>query len=280
MFVHWLTCHHLKVNRFNFITSTYTHFTYPVKNFKKELLEKIDFEALEEATHLHAEDKKITNFLNELYLNLESLKSEGLHKFKKYLDTLESGKEYKEPEAAEEKITEKDIIKALKEIGVKDSERVLRKCKKVVDKNKVAIKENYVQCNKETILITSYTHEDQANKTSPYSIINKKLWRDEIQDQLTNKKSYLRLLLRALRKLPRTKPQTLYRGIKWDKHEYKVGEEIEWHGFTSTSTSMRATQTFLKTKENVEKTLFEIRNAWGYDIHDFSDYQEEEGKFI
>ena len=130
-----------------------------------------------------------------------------------------------------------------------------------------------MQSKEEAILIVSYTYE--AGKASPYKIINKKLRKGSIQDQLTNKKSYLRLLLRALRKLPRTKPQTLYRGIKDDKHEYKVGEEIEWKGFSSTSTSMRATQNFLKTKENVEKTLFEIRKVWGYNVSNFSKYAEE-----
>ena len=161
-------------------------------------------------------------------------------------------------------------------------ENVLTGCEEVFNEKKVIIEKNNIHNKEEAILITSYTYEAGKGEVSPYRIINKKLRERDIQDQLTNKKSYLRLLLRALRKLPRTKPQTLYRGIKWDKHEYKVGEEIEWKGFSSTSTNMRATQAFFtndKTKK-VEGTLFEIRNAWGYDIHDFSDYTDEEGKFI
>ena len=180
---------------------------------------------------------------------------------------------------SEEIITEGDIIKALKEIGVKDPDSVLRNCKKVVDKNKQTIEENYLQNKEEAILIVSYTYEDQINKTSPYKIINEKLGDNGIQDQLTNKKSYPLLLLRALRKLPMTEPQTLYRGIRDNKHEYKVGEEIEWKGFTSTSKSMRVSQDFLTDKEGkkVEGTLFEIRNAKGYDIHSFSMFSNEKG---
>ena len=180
-----------------------------------------------------------------------------------------------EPLVSEEIITEGDIIEALKEINVKSPERVLMDCKKVINRNKQTIEENYLQNKEEAILIVSYTYEDQINKTSPYKIINKKLWQSNVQDQLTNKKSYFLLLLRALRKLPRTEPLTLYRGIRGDKHEYKVGEEIEWKGFTSTSKSMRVTQDFLKVGKKVEGTLFEIRNARGYDIQDFSGHSED-----
>ena len=252
-------------------------------DFREILCNKIYFGLLEKIANFHQEDTIIFTALNETCSNLlKSCELENVLKFSRYLAVSKSEKIYKEPEISEVAITEEDIAEALKRIGVKDPENVLIKCKKIVDRNKSGIKENYLQNKEETILITSYTHEDKVNMTSPYSIINKLLWENSIQDQFENKKSYLRLLLRALRKLPRTKPQTLYRGIKWDKHEYKVGEEIEWKGFSSTSTNMRATQAFFtndKTKK-VEGTLFEIRNAWGYDIHDFSDYTDEEGKFI
>ena len=85
------------------------------------------------------------------------------------------------------------------------------------------------------------------------------------------------MLLRALHKLPKTKPQVLYRGIRGDEHEYKVGEKIEWRGFTSTSTSMEVAQVFLRIGKKVKGTLFEIRNAWGYDIHGFSMFSNERG---
>ena len=168
----------------------------------------------------------------------------------------------------------------MKNLGVKVPVQVLIDCKSIAERNKFSIEKNYILNNKEAIIVSSYTYEDKANGTSPYKIINEKLREDNTQDQFTSKKSYLCLLLRALRKLPRTRPQTLYRGIKWDTHEYEVGEEIVWQGFTSTSTSMKVTQTFLandKTKK-VEGTLFEVRNEWGYNVADFSQYRNEEGK--
>ena len=188
--------------------------------------------------------------------------------------------ECKLPETSEDVTVEKDAIEAMKDLGVKDPVKVLSDCKKVVEENKVTVERNYLQNNEESILITSYTYEDKINGTSPYRIINSKLRKDKAQDQLTNKKSYLCLLLRALRKLPRTKPQTLYRSITKDEREYKVGEEIEWQGFTSTSTSMKVTQAFLTNKETnkVEGTLFEVRNEWGYNVADFSQYPKEAGR--
>ena len=157
---------------------------------------------------------------------------------------------------------------------------MIKGCNEVIDKNKDAIYKGYLHSNEEAILVTSYTYEAGKGEVSPYRVINEKLREGKAQDQLTNKKSYLRLLLRALRKLPRTKPQTLYRGIRSDTHEYKVGEKVEWQGFTSTTTSMSVTQNFLRNRETkkVEGTLFEIRDEWGYDVAAFSKYPDEEGK--
>ena len=152
-------------------------------------------------------------------------------------------------------------------------------CKKTVKGNTKVIKNNYLLSKEESIIVTSYTYEDEKNMTSPYRIINDKLRDDKADDQLEGKKSYLRLLLRALRKLPRTELQTLFRGIKKDKHKYTVGEKIKWKGFTSTSTSMKVTQAFLTDPRirKVEGTLFEIRNEWGYNVADFSEFPDESG---
>ena len=163
----------------------------------------------------------------------------------------------------------------MNDLGVKDPVQILKECKDVVNGHKTTIERNYILGNEEAVVVTSYTYEDKINGTSPYRIINEKLREGKAQDQFINKKSYLRLLLRALRKLPRTKPQTLYRGIRGDEHKYKVGEEIEWKGFSSTTASMKVTQRFLNFKGKVEGTLFEIRNVWGYNISDFSKYTEE-----
>ena len=242
---------------------------------------KINFEQLKKVAGLHQEDAMVVSYLSQLCSFIfESFDSDEVLCFSEFLNALKVNDKCTEPEISEEAITEKDITEALKDLSVKDPFQVLNGCKEIVYKNKVTVERNYILSNEEAAIVTSYTCEDKINETSPYRIINEKLREGKAQDQITNKKSYFCLLLRALRKLPRTKPQTLYRGIRWDKREYKVGEEIEWQGFTSTSTSMKATQKFLTNSETkkVEGTLFEIRNTWGYDVHNFSDYTDEEGK--
>lgn len=166
-------------------------------------------------------------------------------------------------------------------IGISVPERVLNECKEVFDENKATLTKKYLQSEEEAVLIVSYTYEDENSRDmSPYNNINRKLWNNNVQDQIDNAKSYLQLLLRALRKLPRTRPQTLYRGIKNDQHKYVVGGEIEWMGFSSTTTSLKETQAFLTdmTTNKLDGTLFEIRNTWGYSISDFSAFPNEQGK--
>lgn len=142
----------------------------------------------------------------------------------------------------------------------------------------MAISTKYLHSKEEAILVTSYTVEDNANNTSPYRIINEKLRYGKYQDQVDAEKSYLRLLLRALRKLPRTAPRTLYRGER-TRYKNQKGSIVNWYGFSSTSTSMKATQNFLTNQDTgrIEGTLFEIRDEWGYNVSDFSEYPDEEG---
>lgn len=174
------------------------------------------------------------------------------------------------------------IEESLRGIGIADPGKVIIECDKVIKRPWNVIKKRFLHSKEEAALVTIYTYEDKKNPgMSPYRIINKMLWEDtDIQSQMSDQNSYLRLQLRAFRKLPRTKPQTLYRGIKNDKHEYRVDEELGWKGFSSTSTSMKATQTFLedKTTKKICGTLFEIRSMWGYDVSSFSKYPSERGK--
>ena len=171
-----------------------------------------------------------------------------------------------------EPITYDEIRSALEDIGVSDPEKVLEKCKETI-KSKERwswISKKYVLTEEEAVLISTYTYGEEGVSLDrfPYSIINKKLWGSRTKSQRSNPKSYLRLLLRALRKLPRTKPRTLYRGV------WKTKYDLMWKGFSSTSTSMKATKNVLLNKG----TLFEIRDMWGYSISDFSEYPKEQGQ--
>ena len=187
---------------------------------------------------------------------------------------------------AHEETTDSAISTALDGVGVANHETILRECNEVIEPNRDVLRKRYIHREEEAVLITTYTYSEKNGgdeENTPYRKLNSMLWSDNIQDQIDqidNPKSYLRLLLRALRKLPRTEPQTLYRGIKNDEHEYKIGKELLWKGFSSTSTSMRATKFFLTNKDTgkVEGILFEVRAMWGYSISDFSKFPTEQGK--
>ena len=178
-----------------------------------------------------------------------------------------------------EKVAVGEVSESMKELGVKEPEDALSISKATVERRWKTLDEKYLLSKEEATLVATYTYEGEKGDEakSPYRCINKKLWKDNFQDQLSNKNSYLQLLLRTLRKLPRTKPRTLYRGVKEDKQEYHVGEEVVWKGFSSSSLRMAVTRKFLKNDEANAScgTLFDIRGAWGYKISDFSDHVEE-----
>lgn len=179
-----------------------------------------------------------------------------------------------------ESITYSLIWQSLSGIGVPDPNKVINECDGVVKRSWNVIRKRYMHTEEEAALVSIYTYEDDVkSEMSPYKIINKMLWEGNIQGQTSDPNSYLHLQLRAFRKLPRTKPQTLYRGIKNDKHEYSVGEELMWKGFSSSTTGMKVTQDFLRdrTTQRICGTLFEIRNMWGYDVSAFSRYPSEQG---
>lgn len=180
-------------------------------------------------------------------------------------------------------ITYHDISAALMGIGVIDAEKILHHCRKIDKMNAWILNKRYLLSEEESALITTYTYGGKDDSEPPCRKLNRALWSDDVQEQFSNAKSYLRILLRALRKLPRTFPKTLYRGIKIDKHEYNIGEELMWKGFSSSSpVSLRTgpVRHFpMNTKtRNTEGTLFEIRETWGYNVSDFSMHCAEQGQ--
>lgn len=177
-------------------------------------------------------------------------------------------------------ITYHDISTALMGIGVIDAEKILHHCRKIDKMNAGILNKRYLLSEEESALITTYTYGGKDDSEPPCTKLNRALWSDDYQGQFSNAKSYLRILLRALRKLPRTVPTTLYRGIKNDNHEYNIGEELMWKGFSTVSPRMRQVRYFLMNTKtgNIEGTLFEIRGTWGYNVSDFSMYRAEQGQ--
>ena len=183
----------------------------------------------------------------------------------------------------EEDISEKDIVDALKGIGITESEIkvIIDEGEKFFERNKDKLRKNYQLSYEEALIIFTYTYGNGNPEDFPYTRINEKLWKNDYEDQKRNPKSCLCMLLRALRKLSRTKPKTLYRSIRNDTKidEYVEGKAITWDGFTSTSPSVKVTKKFITNPETkkVSGTLFEIRDMWGYDIADFSCHRNEKG---
>eukprot|EP01106_Pelomyxa_sp_JSP_P007728 TRINITY_DN2249_c0_g1_i27.p1 TRINITY_DN2249_c0_g1~~TRINITY_DN2249_c0_g1_i27.p1 ORF type:complete len:1104 (-),score=184.52 TRINITY_DN2249_c0_g1_i27:92-3403(-) len=126
--------------------------------------------------------------------------------------------------------------------------------------------------------IALYTFDYGPNgSTNPYTLINRALYTHTVQN-LHQVRGLMYLLLSALRKLHKVVSSSVpsghfYRGItrKVDTAEYTKGKKVTWPSFSSTTTDMEVTKGFLKDKTGqLSGTLFEIQNAWGYDIKPFS----------
>ena len=137
--------------------------------------------------------------------------------------------------------------------------------------------------------ISCYTLQCAKGVKSPYDIINYSLAGSRDRTGLFSTRKLIYLLLSGLRKLPRTRPsrgQMFYRGIRIrvprtkeeaNEHQYYGdGRTVTWWGFTSTTTSLKATQNFIKGAQ--ASTLFNIggEDLWGYDIKAFSPFKKEE----
>lgn len=187
-----------------------------------------------------------------------------------------SDNRYKKVKVTKGGVSEDEIKQALIGIGWRDPDGVLAECKKHIEPNIEVLAKRYMITREEALLIATYTHNGD-NSEAPYAKLNKLLRDDVDAFQKKSEKSYLRLLLRTLRKLSRTKPQTLYRGLN-SYHDYKEGGDDTWKGFSSASKIMNPTQIFMdRSLYKKEGTLLEIRDMWGYDIADFSKYPNEQG---
>lgn len=138
--------------------------------------------------------------------------------------------------------------------------------------------------------VTLYTYDFGRNKSrsNPYRLINRAL-AGKNRNDLNRVRGLLFTVLSPLRKLNTIEGETLYKGIKETVNTdvYKEGSIIVWHGFSSTTTDMKAVKEFLTTpinskggSGNVEMksiedqvssgTLFIIKDGWGYDVQPFS----------
>ena len=104
-------------------------------------------------------------------------------------------------------ITYDAVSTALRDLGVENYEDVLKECKETIEENKDTLKNRYLHSEEEASLITTYTYgKNPEDEDTPYRKLNRMLWDDKAQEQERNSGSYLRMLLRVLRKLSRTRP--------------------------------------------------------------------------
>ena len=105
------------------------------------------------------------------------------------------------------------LVKNVKE----KREKIIKKCKKIIDEQFEDIHKIYPNITKdEALVICTYTYEDdKKQELSPYSILNQNLVSNERRKGINNISKYFFLLLKNLRKLTVNikKNQELYRAI-------------------------------------------------------------------
>jgi len=161
------------------------------------------------------------------------------------------------------------------------------KARNAKDKKGNSVYNSYSLNEEDAATIFCYTYENSdpaCRSLSPYLVINTAL-ETRNPELLEKAKHLIWKLLTALRKLPRVRNKPLYRGIS-KKVDFRDGDIICWHRFSSTTLNMGMTQHFLHGKGS----LFMLQNrvqdsddpdeeeekVWAYDLRDFSFFRNEE----
>jgi hypothetical protein len=126
----------------------------------------------------------------------------------------------------------------------------------------------------EAAAVRLYTMEWNPREESLYFKLNQAL-RERNRECLKPYLNYLRLLLKALLKLPRKPADTiLWRGVSVNLSDQYIKSKMKiWWGISSTTLNMQALSNFLG---DGEKTLFSIQTNWGVDIGKYSAFPSEE----
>ena len=168
-------------------------------------------------------------------------------------------------------------------IIIKLVENIITKCKERIDPEYDKIKKIYENITLEdAYIICSYTYECEDNEYSPYNLLNRNLYSNDISKCILNISKYLYILLKSLRKLPRYYPENkyLYRCLT-DKVNisketpYIPRNRKTFFGFISALSESRESYLFLKDKKI--NTIFSLGgDIWGYDLELFNYYKEKE----
>lgn len=175
---------------------------------------------------------------------------------------------------------------SLRNMGMLDYAGVSDYCRKfVMEKEASGVLAKYETTIEEGMGIAIYTYEDNQPDDCPFRVINTCLGRIRTMEALEKIKDIFFNIVSGLRKLPRFYPtsKTLYRGIRErvDLEMYTRGNVVTWSAFSSASTDMSVIRNFLMSSGDASGTMFIIQgDPWGYDITDFSFFDDEKGKKI
>ena len=175
---------------------------------------------------------------------------------------------------------------SLKNMGITDYRKISNLCKSFIVEKEASGKLNKYETNIEDGMgIAVYTYEDEEvsnGAVCPFRVINTCLSKTRTLEALNKIKDTFFNIVTGLRKLPRFYPssKTLYRGIRErvDLEMYTKGKTVTWSAFSSASTDMSVIKNFLSSSGDAYGTMFIIQgDPWGYDITDFSFFEDERG---
>jgi len=123
--------------------------------------------------------------------------------------------------------------------------------------------------------INLYTQEWHPSSNSLYSILNGRL-RAEDRKSIHPFRSYLKLLLTALEKLPK-KELTVWRGVKRELYQvYPKGKVYYWWSFSSCTENVEVLENPSFLGKEGKRTLFTVSTSAGVSIKPYSMYPEDE----
>ena len=221
----------------------------------------------------------------EFYSDSEELsKLESLEKYKYLLEI------YKERPTLKEALLDLFANAKLPQENANELyNNLIAECTHTINKNYDEIKKENPSITKEdALIISSYTYEPKTKyeQYRPYSLLNKNMVSSNRKVGVKNIDKYLLIFLLALRKLKRTRINTLYRcitsNVKLDKdingknYDYQKGNKKIFWPFTSASNEQEIAERFLKDNKWGTKYILKGENLWGKDISLFNVCGEKE----
>lgn len=171
-------------------------------------------------------------------------------------------------------LKESNLETALKEAGVLDYVKIAKECYK---KAKNIKRPDGITID-DAAVIASFTYGGEDSSHDPFSVLNGAIASRSFSD-IEKVINYLAMFLKSIRKLERCENLgKLFRGVKCE-FDCKIDEEMKWWRFTSTSKNGNVVTDFIEEESKAagcRGTIFVISGGWGYNIEDYSFFDEKE----